>query len=115
MQPFLSSMFTEMGYNHETGVLRVKFTRGAIYEYRNVPDKLWSLFCNIDGTNNRLVNSAMPEAQISLGRVFYYTIQCNPRDYPFTEIKEDGTKPHGTPEAAPAQPEPPKKSTGNGE
>lgn len=89
MQEFLSSMFTHMGYNAETSILRVRFTRGAEYDYRNVPDKLWALFANIDGTNRRLVTEGMPEAQISVGRVFYYTIQCNPRDYPFTEVPKD--------------------------
>lgn len=91
MIEFLSSMFTHMSYDSKTAVLRVRFNRGAEYDYRNIPDKLYQLFVNIDGTNRRLVNEGMPEAQISLGRVFYYTVQCNAKDYPFQEVP--GTSP----------------------
>lgn len=91
MTEFLSSMFTHMSYHRDTAVLRVRFNRGAEYDYRNIPDKLYLLFVSIDGTNRRLVNEGMPEAQVSLGRVFYYTVQCNAKDYPFTEVPKDGT------------------------
>jgi len=42
MQAVDSSLITEIGYNAEKKVLRVKFKNGAIYDYSDFPKKMYN-------------------------------------------------------------------------
>jgi len=37
MKPVKSSNIQEVGYDESTETMRVQFTNGSIYEYRNIP------------------------------------------------------------------------------
>ena len=92
MIEFKSSMFTHMMYDSVKATLRVRFTRGALYEYRNVPDALWKLFLNIrDANDTHEEGMGKYSKQVSVGSVLHWTIIANPQNYPFREINEDGS------------------------
>lgn len=41
MIPVISSNVESIGYDEGTRKLRVKFTRGVVYEYSDVPPEIW--------------------------------------------------------------------------
>lgn len=44
MFPVASSRITEMGYEHETATVYVRFTNGISWRYMNVPVDVWEQF-----------------------------------------------------------------------
>jgi hypothetical protein len=41
MIPVVSSQLAEVGYNPETQTMRIRFTKGQLYEYDNVPEQIY--------------------------------------------------------------------------
>lgn len=41
-QPVSSSNLRSVGYDDDSGVLEVEFTNGAVYQYLEVPDRIYS-------------------------------------------------------------------------
>lgn len=67
MESVVSSNLAEVGYDEETKILRIAFRSGAVYDYRNVPRRVYDDLLTAD----------------SVGQYFHQNIR---NDYAFTKI-----------------------------
>ena len=70
MTPVESSQIAAIGHDGATSKLAVKFKKGTVYEYSNVPVEL----------HTRLM------AAPSVGKFFSAEIKAFPETYPFTQV-----------------------------
>lgn len=67
MRPVSSSNISAVGYDPDTETLRVQFTNGSIYEYKNVPSVLFDEFLaagSLGSFLNRNIRYSFPYEKI---------------------------------------------------
>lgn len=76
-----SSQIEAIGY--KDGFLYVRFLKGGLYKYQNVPQSIYEslLACN-DVNNETRLN------KVSIGSLFHDLIKRHADSYPFKKIKE---------------------------
>lgn len=72
LTPVSSSQIEAIGYDEASKTLAVKFKKGAVYQYQNVPAELYKQFSKAE----------------SLGKFFGATIKAHPGAYPFKKVPE---------------------------
>lgn len=67
MKPVASSNIQAVGYDESTETMRVQFTNGSIYEYRNVPSIVYNDFMqsgSLGAYLNRNIRNSYPYEKI---------------------------------------------------
>ena len=65
MQPVNSSMIASIGYDPETKVLSVEFTKGGTYEYAEVPPEEHEAFMNAESVGKYFLVHIKPNYEAS--------------------------------------------------